>query len=135
MKPSKTLIFAFSAFCGVSLAGPSGPFGKPVSAASNETAPDNTGKNARDVQGGPLTPEDQSNSKGDLKITQKIRQSLVADDSLSTLAKNVKIITVNGKVTLRGPVNSDSEKDRVAQKAGQISGDGSVINQLEVKSK
>src|ERR1700738_3854393 len=65
---------------------------------------DNTGNNVRDRNSMTVTPLDQSESESDRKITQKIRQAIVADDSLSTNAKNIKIITVKGIVTLRGPV-------------------------------
>jgi len=95
---------------------------------------DNSAKNVRDVKGGPLTPEDQSNAKPDVELTAKVRQAVVKDDALSTSAKNIKIITVDGVVTLRGPVNSQAEKDSVAAKATQLAGAGKVVNQLEVKT-
>ncbi len=95
---------------------------------------DNSKKNTRDVQGGPVTPEDQSESKNDLLLTQRIRQSIVKEDSLSTYAKNIKIITHGGLVTLRGPVESQSEKDVINTKAQQIAGAHKVKNQLEVKT-
>lgn len=97
-------------------------------------APDNSAKNARDVQKGPLTPEDQSNDKADIDLTAKVRQAVVKDDALSTNAKNVKIITVGGIVTLRGPVASQAEKDNIAAKAVQVAGAGKVVNQLEIKA-
>ena len=73
-------------------------------APTAQTAPDNTARNVRDRDGTTLTPGDQSESKADLALTQRIRQAIVADDSLSTTAHNVKIITSDGVVTLRGPV-------------------------------
>src|SRR5437870_4142781 len=69
-----------------------------------QTAPDNTGRNVRDRSGATLTPGDQSEAKDDLRLTQQIRKAIMADKSLSTTAKNVKIMTINGAVTLRGPV-------------------------------
>ena len=105
--------------------------------AATDPAPvpaDNSAKNQRDVQGGPLTPEDQSNSKPDIELTAKIRQAVVKDDALSTAAKNIKIITINGAVTLRGPVSSQAEKDSIQAKAQQIAGAGKVTNQLEIKN-
>jgi hyperosmotically inducible periplasmic protein len=98
----------------------------------SQTAPDNTGRNVRDRSGATLTPGDQSTHKADLKLTRRIRQAVVADDSLSTTAHNVKIITINGVVTLRGPVNSTQEKATIDAKAQQIAGATKVDNQLEI---
>src|ERR1700693_839742 len=83
---------------------------------------DNSGKNVRDRQGATQTPGDQSNAKADMAITQAIRKAVVADKCLSTNAHNVKIITTNGAVTLRGPVNSAAEKSSIAEKAKQTAG-------------
>ena len=102
---------------------------------ASQYAPDNSGRNTRDVQGGPLTPENQSESPVDLKITQQIRKAIVDEQNVSTLGKNVKIITINGSVTLRGPVASGSEKDLIVAKAIQVAGTGKVNNQLEVNTK
>lgn len=93
---------------------------------------DNTGKNVRDRDSMIKTPMDQSESEMDRTITQKIRQAVMADDSLSTNAKNVKIITINGVVTLRGPVASAQEKDAIAKKANEVKGVVKVENQLDV---
>ena len=80
-------------------------------AADNEKAePDNTATNERDRSGETQTSGDQSNSSADLKITQAIRQALIKDGELSTTAKNIKVITANVQVTLRGPVKSGQEK-------------------------
>src|ERR687892_170282 len=84
-----------------------------------QTAPDNTGRNVRDRGGVTLTPGDQSESEADRTLTQQIRKAVVADDSLSTTAKNIKIITVDGVVTLRGPVNTPQEKQLIEAKAKQ----------------
>jgi hyperosmotically inducible periplasmic protein len=99
------------------------------------TPADNTGKNVRDQSGSTKTPFDQSESETDRTLTQRVRQAVVADDSLSTNAKNIKIITVNGMVTLRGPVKSDEERQRVVAKAQQIAGEKNVDNQLEITGK
>lgn len=106
---------------------------------SNDKSPsateaDNSKRNSRDVQGGPLTPEDQSENKNDVLVTQQIRSSIVKDDSLSTNAKNIKIITRQGKVTLRGPVATQAEKENISNKAKQIAGASHVVNQLEVQT-
>ena len=81
-----------------------------------------------------MTAGEQSNNKGDLQLTSEIRQAIVKDDSLSMMAHNVKIISTNGTVTLRGPVKSDAEKAAVASKAQAIAGADKVDNQLEVAS-
>jgi osmotically-inducible protein OsmY len=94
-------------------------------------APDNTGRNVRD-RGDTVTSGDQSETKADIAVTQKIRQAVVADDSLSTNAHNVKIITANGAVTLRGPVKNDDERKKIAAMAEQVAGVGKVQNHLEV---
>ena len=96
--------------------------------------PDNTGRNVRDRGGETKTPGDQSESEADRTITQNIRQALTADDTLSTNAKNVKIITSDGTVTLRGPVKSEKEKADIEAKAKQVAGVRQVDNQLEVAS-
>jgi hyperosmotically inducible protein len=93
---------------------------------------DNTGRNVRDRDDRTLTSEDQSEKKADRELTQKIRNAVVEDDSLSTSAHNVKIITVDGVVTLRGPVKSAKERNAVGAKAVKIAGAGKVKNQLEI---
>jgi hyperosmotically inducible protein len=93
---------------------------------------DNTGKNVRDRDSITKTPLDQSESEADRTITQKIRQAIMSDSALSTNAKNIKIITINGVVTLRGPVASSQEKDAIARKINGIQGIVKVENQLEV---
>ena len=102
-------------------------------AAPTDAAPDNTKVNERDTNSAAPTPMDQGNNASDLKITQKIRQAVMADGSLSFTAKNVKIITQNGKVTLRGPVNSEDERSRIEAAARKVAGTAVVDNQLEVK--
>jgi hyperosmotically inducible periplasmic protein len=106
-----------------------------TSAPPAQTAPDNTGRNVRDRGGATLTPGDQSESETDRTLTQQIRKAVVADDELSTTAKNIKIITVNGLVTLRGPVQSPREKEIIQTKAQQIAGIDKIDNQLEVKGR
>ena len=106
----------------------------PASRAADYPA-DNSGKNVRDRQDNVRTPGDQSNSKSDMAITQEVRKAVVADKALSTNAHNVKIITKNGVVTLRGPVKSPEEKDTIAAKAKQVAGVKNVDNQLEIASR
>jgi hyperosmotically inducible protein len=98
---------------------------------SDDYAPDNTGRNVRDRDDRTLTSEDQSENAADRKLSQKVRQAVVDDDALSTTAHNIKIITVNGVVTLRGPVQSAKERNAIGEKAIKIAGAGKVKNQLE----
>ncbi len=104
-------------------------------AASDSTEADNTKRNAADENKNTDTTEKQSNTKDDLALTQKIRQEVMKDGSLSMNAKNIKIIVREGKVMLRGPVDSQQEKDTIGTKAGEIAGKDKVDNQLEVKAK
>jgi sporulation protein YlmC with PRC-barrel domain len=94
---------------------------------------DNTARNVRDRDGRTLTPLDQSNSQADLEITAQIRKEIIAAKDLSVNAQNVKIITVNGHVTLRGPVDTAEEKRLIGEIAERIAQSGNVDNQLEVK--
>lgn len=94
--------------------------------------PDNTAVNERDRSGATVTPTDQSENEADRGLTQRVRQAIVADDSLSTNAQNIKIVTAAGVVTLRGPVNTAKEKSSIEAKAQQIAGVARVDNQLEV---
>jgi hyperosmotically inducible periplasmic protein len=97
-------------------------------------AADNSAQNQSDRNNNTLTPMDQSNKPEDLNITRQLRKSIVDDKSLSTDAKNIKIITVDGKVTLRGPVSNEQERTDIAAKAGQIAGAANVNNELQVKA-
>ena len=121
----KALIFTMSL---LACAGFSNAFGQ--SPAS--TAPDNSGINVRDRADNAMTASSQSGSKSDLELTASIRRAIVKDKSLSTMAHNVKIISVDGKVTLRGPVKTDEEKTAIASEAQAIAGAYKVVNQLEV---
>lgn len=98
------------------------------------TDADNTARNARDADGTTLLPTDQGSSEQDVAITQRIRQAIVAQDDLSLNARNVKIITIDGVVTLRGPVDSPTEKAAIANLAAQSAGVRRVDDQLEVAS-
>ena len=102
-------------------------------AADDKTKPYNTALNERDRSGETQTSGDQSNSSADLKTTQAIRQSLMKDSELSTTAKNIKIITDNGRVTLRGPVKNAQEKAKIDQLAKSAAGGAKIDDQLDVK--
>jgi len=90
--------------------------------------------NQRDRSGETATSGDQSNSSADLKITQSIRQALMKDGELSTTAKNIKVITANGQVTLRGPVTNAQEKAKIDQIAKSAGSGAKIVDQLDVKN-
>jgi osmotically-inducible protein OsmY len=106
-----------------------------TSAASESTTkqPDNTALNKRDHPGDTMTPGDQANNESDRELARKIRRAIMQNDQLSTTAKNIKIIANNGKVTLRGPVQSAQERDQIASIVQQQVQGGAFENQLEVK--
>jgi len=107
---------------------------EPYFAADPTSAADNTRVNVRDRDSRTLTPLDQGNSQADVDTTAQIRKEIIADSAMTTDAKNVKIITLNGHVTLRGPVNTADEKSRIAEIADRIASAGNVDNQLEVST-
>lgn len=106
-------------------------------ADSNNAAdvPNNSKVNKRDASDSTLTPLNQGNSKADIALTRKIRRAVYRDKTLSTSAHNIKIITWEGKVTLRGPVKTESEKSRIVAKASEIAGSSAVVDQLEIAGK
>jgi len=106
----------------------------PTHTASDSTDADNTKRNSSEQNKNTDTAEKQSNSKDDLALTQKIRQAVMKDGSLSMNAKNVKIIAQDGKITLKGPVDSQQEKDTIATEAAEIAGKDKVDDQTEVKA-
>jgi hyperosmotically inducible protein len=95
---------------------------------------DNTARNVADRDGTAPTPLDQGGSEGDRAITQHIRQAVTGNDSLSMNAHNVKIITQDGVVTLRGPVETEAEKSVVVAAAQSTPGVQRVDDRLEVKA-
>lgn len=96
---------------------------------------DNTEINKRETSPEKITADQQSQTKMDREITQKIRQAVVDDKSLSIYAHNVKIITVDGMVTLKGPVRSEDEKRTIEEKAGQIVGKDKIKSEIEIAPK
>ena len=104
-------------------------FALPLSA---QTPADNTKVNTRDKAKTAVTADQQKDNPGDRDLTQKIRQSIMQDKSLSTYAHNVKIIAIAGEVTLKGPVRSDDEKKTVEAKAVEIAGKDKVKNLLSI---
>ena len=96
---------------------------------------DNTRVNQRDQNANEPTADQQKDNRSDRGITQQIRKAIMNDKSLSTYAHNVKIVTQNGQVTLKGPVRSDEEKRTVEVKAAEVAGDSNVISKLDIKPK
>ena len=95
-------------------------------------APNNSGLNVRDRSGDAVTADSQSNSKENLELTARVRRAIMHDKSLSTMAQNIKVISANGQVTLRGPVKSDQEKSAIASDVHSVVGVNSVDNRLEI---
>ena len=116
--------FGSLVFCAALIAAPSTRLQAPT-----QTAPDNTKMNKD--QSSPSADQQKMNSS-DRATTQKIRKAIHDDKALSTYAHNIKIITQDGKVTLRGPVGSEEEKSAIEAKAVGIVGQENVTNQIEV---
>jgi osmotically-inducible protein OsmY len=106
------------------------PAGQPASPPA-----DNTKVNERDRNKNEPTADQQKENRSDRDITQQIRQAIMKDKSLSTYAHNVKIITQNGQVTLKGPVRSEDEKKTVEAKATEVAGENKVTSELNIKPK
>jgi osmotically-inducible protein OsmY len=106
-----------------------------ASAQDVGTTPDNTKVNKRDRKTGAVTADQQKESESDREITAGIRKALMDNKELSTYAHNVKIITRNGIVTLKGPVRSQDEKKVVESQAAQIAGADKVKSALSVAPK
>jgi hyperosmotically inducible protein len=101
----------------------------PAQSGAAQTAPDNSKQNNTQT----TTADNQSSAKSDRLTTARIRKAIVADKSLSTYAHNVKIITSNGAVTLKGPVKSEDEKQKVVSEAAAVVAADQITNQLTVK--
>ena len=96
------------------------------------TPPDNTKVNKRDQDQSRPTAGQQKENRPDLEITRLIRRSITQDKDLSTYAKNIKIITQNGNVTLRGPVRSEEEKKTIEARANEVAGAGHVKSDIQI---
>lgn len=96
---------------------------------------DNTKKNKRDRTDHAITADQQGENEADRELTRKIRKSLTYDSGQSTYAKNVKVVSSGGKVTLRGPVNSEAEKTKIGVHANAAAGKDNVSNLLEIVAK
>jgi hyperosmotically inducible periplasmic protein len=127
---SKIVAAASPLVLAVVLCPPAVVFGQDQSTPTPSTAPDNSAKNKHHK----MTADQQTNAAGDRDLTEQIRKSIIADKSLSLYAHNVKIITINGMVTLKGPVKSDAEKQTVANLAVKAAGgQEKVTNNITVK--
>ena len=105
---------------------------RPATTDVSSVNPDNTGVNVRDRDENAKTPIDQNENQADIDITANIRKQVV-DTKMSVNAQNVKIITQDGKVTLRGPVKSTEEKKQIEDIAHAVAGADKVDSQLEVE--
>ncbi len=103
--------------------------------SQNPPTADNTKVNQRDQSQTEPTADRQKENPADRQLAQQIRRALVKDKSLSSNAHNVKVIAQDGMVTLKGPVNSESEKQTVEAKAAQIAGSDKVTSDIQVRSK
>jgi osmotically-inducible protein OsmY len=101
-------------------------------AIAQQTPPDNTKVNQADRAKGAVTADQQKENATDRDLAKRIRQSVVADKSLSTYAHNVKIVAQGGQVTIKGPVRSEAEKTAIETKATEIAGAGKVSNEITI---
>jgi len=126
---ARTNVITFALLLGACWAGPVNR-----QSSDNQTKSDNTAVNTGDGSRGAVTADQQKMSAGDRKITAKIRRSIMADKSLSVYAHNVKIISQDGTVTLKGPVRSDEEVQSILSRASDVTGSADkVINQMSVE--
>ena len=102
-------------------------------AASGQEAPDNTKVNKRDRSADRVTADQQKENANDREVSQQIRKALMNDKALSSYAHNVKVITQEGVVTLKGPVRSEEEKKAIEAKATEVAGRHRVNSEIEVK--
>ena len=126
---TKTSVIAFTLLLGLSSAGR--VHGQ---STDDKPKPDNTAVNKRDQSPGEATADQQKMNAADRALTAKIRKAVMADKNLSTYAHNVKIISQNGTVTLKGPVHSDDEVKSIMAKATEGAGSpDKIVNQMSVQ--
>jgi osmotically-inducible protein OsmY len=104
------------------------------SLSGQEPQPDNTKVNKRDRKASEPTADQAKETSTDRTLMQNIRKAIMADESMSTYAKNVKVISENGKITLKGPVRTEDERKNIEAKAVEIAGAGNVVNKITVKT-
>jgi hypothetical protein len=113
--------------------GPTTTPGGTDTSSTEPVAPDNTARNERDASGATKLPTDQAETPADRQITQEIRQKITNDETMSFNARNVKIVTAEGKVTLRGVVDDADEKQAIEKFAAEIAkGQDNVTSEIEV---
>ncbi len=101
--------------------------------SGSSQAADNTKTNKTDRNSNAQTADQAKNNMSDRDLMKHVRQDIVKDKSLSTYGHNVKIVAVNGKVTLRGAVHTEDEKKAIEEHATKYAGSGNVTNELSVK--
>jgi osmotically-inducible protein OsmY len=128
----KSLRFTSAASAALALLCSVGPLNVPLiraQSSTSQTAPDNSKQNKNHAQ----TADNQTNAKSDRLMTANARKAIMADKDLSTYAHNVKVVTVNGAVTLKGPVKSEEEKQKVAADVSGVVSADKITNELTVK--
>ena len=120
-------------FMAISLAAAQAPPSDRAMAATHDNQPDNTRNNA-DVTNRDASADEQGTSRQDIDLTAKIRRSVMSEKALSTYAHNVKIVSLNGTVTLNGVVKTPDEKIAIHRHAASIAGEGKVVDNLQVKA-
>lgn len=124
--PIRTNLFVVFCFAAI--------IGSAQTPPASGTAADNTKVNKRDQHPAAVTADQQKMNAGDQELTRNIRRLIMADKTLSTYARNIKIISQNGAVTLKGPVKSDAEKKAVMAKAVEVTRSADkVTDQISIK--
>jgi hyperosmotically inducible protein len=134
-KPAMLIVMAAALGNSFALADDSAITVPPSAQGGLTGAVDNSGINTRDRTGTTLIPQHQPNMPEDRQLLAAVRRAVVGEKALSSMAHNVKIFAVAGVVTLRGPVRSDVERDRVEQIAQTVPGVASVVNELDFKTR
>jgi osmotically-inducible protein OsmY len=106
-----------------------------VNAQGTSTPADNTKVNSRDRKTGAVTAGQQKENQGDRELTANIRKALRDNKELSTYAHNLKVVSRDGMVTVKGPVRSQEEKKTVESIATEIAGTGKVKSMISVQPK
>ena len=138
MKSSKVSFFAIVLSTAISVA--SAQQSPPQAGTARQNSPqmgtgetDNSKMNERDREQPRLTADQQSENEADRDLTASIRKSITDDKAMSVYGKNVKIISQNGMVTLKGPVRSDTEKGAIEAAAKKIAGAAKVKSEITVE--
>jgi hyperosmotically inducible periplasmic protein len=131
----RTALFTSLLLGGCAVAGAQQPAEQDSAGQSNAPQADNTKVNQRDRNSNEATADQQKSNRSDRDITQQVRKAIMEDKSLSTYAHNVKVITQNGMVTLKGPVRSEEEKRAIEAKAAEVAGSDKITNEMDVKPK